>query len=129
MTQLRQRMQEDLRLRNFSERTVRHYTHTVAESSQLTSTSRSDPAWSRAYSDVSSAFAQRTEAGLGNDPRGPLGTEVPLHADLEADLVRSGDHQAQGAAQAAHSLEPGGDLCLARCRDEHQASGVAGSLL
>jgi hypothetical protein len=24
-------MQEDLRLRNFSERTVRHYTHTVAE--------------------------------------------------------------------------------------------------
>src|ERR1700722_12944478 len=31
MTHLRQRMQEDLRLRNFSERTVRHYTHTVAE--------------------------------------------------------------------------------------------------
>jgi integrase/recombinase XerD len=31
MTQLRQRMQEDLRLRNFSERTVRRYTHTVAE--------------------------------------------------------------------------------------------------
>ncbi len=31
MTHLRQRMQEDLRLRNFSERTIRHYTHTVAE--------------------------------------------------------------------------------------------------
>jgi len=31
MTHLRQRMQEDLRLRNFSERTVRRYTHTVAE--------------------------------------------------------------------------------------------------
>jgi len=31
MTQLRQRMQEDLRLRNFSQRTIRHYTHTVAE--------------------------------------------------------------------------------------------------
>ena len=30
-TYLRQRMQEDLRLRNFSERTVRHYTHSVAE--------------------------------------------------------------------------------------------------
>ena len=31
MTTLRQRMQEDLLLRNFSERTIRHYTHTVAE--------------------------------------------------------------------------------------------------
>src|ERR1700760_2546360 len=31
MTTLRRRMQEDLRLRNFSERTIGHYTHTVAE--------------------------------------------------------------------------------------------------
>jgi site-specific recombinase XerD len=31
MTHLRWRMQEDLRLRNFSERTVRHYTRTIAE--------------------------------------------------------------------------------------------------
>src|SRR6202161_1135042 len=31
MTHLRQRMQEDLQLRNFSQRTIRHYTHTVAE--------------------------------------------------------------------------------------------------
>jgi integrase/recombinase XerD len=31
MTHLRQRMQEDLRLRNFSERTIRRYTEIVAE--------------------------------------------------------------------------------------------------
>jgi integrase/recombinase XerD len=31
MTQLRQRIQEDLRLRNFSERTVPLYTHTISE--------------------------------------------------------------------------------------------------
>ena len=31
MSHLRQRIQEDLRLRKFSERTIRHYTHTVAE--------------------------------------------------------------------------------------------------
>ena len=31
MTHLRQRMEEDLRLRNFSERTVRRYTEIVAE--------------------------------------------------------------------------------------------------
>src|ERR1700755_226811 len=53
--------------------------------SQVPSSTRS-----RAYSDVSSAFAQRTEACLGNDPRGPVGAEVSLYADTEADLVRSG---------------------------------------
>jgi hypothetical protein len=31
MTHLRQRIQEEVRLRNFSQRTIRHYTHTVAE--------------------------------------------------------------------------------------------------
>src|SRR6201993_4351891 len=31
MTHLRRRMQEELRLRNFSEPTIRHYTRTVAE--------------------------------------------------------------------------------------------------
>ena len=66
MTHLRQRMQEDLRLRNFSQRTVRHCTHTVAEfASTFTVTRSTRP---RARSDVSAVSAQRTEAGLGNHP-------------------------------------------------------------
>src|ERR1700678_73296 len=63
-------------------------------------------AGSRTCSDVSSASAQRAEACMGNDPGSTVGSEVPLHADTEADLVRSGSYQAQGAAQASYSLEP-----------------------
>src|ERR1700733_11742573 len=43
----------------------------------------------RTRSYVSAVSAQRTEAGLGNHPGSPVGAEVSLHADPEADLVRS----------------------------------------
>src|ERR1700733_14961066 len=56
----------------------------------------------RARSHVSAVSAQRTEAGLGNHPGSPV--------DAEADLVRSGDHQAEGPPQAAYGLEPGRSL-------------------
>ena len=39
MTHLRQRMQEDLRLRTFSERTIRRYTEIVAEFGKVFPTS------------------------------------------------------------------------------------------
>jgi len=57
-----------------------------------------------ARSHVSAVSAQRTEAGLGNDSRGQIGTEVPLHAHPEADLVRSRGDQAQGAPKVLLAL-------------------------
>jgi hypothetical protein len=82
MTHLRQRMQEDLWLRNFSERTVRHYTHTVAEFAKYfrKSPDQLGPEHVR-------ASAQRTQACVGNDSRRSIGAEVSLYADAEADMV------------------------------------------
>ncbi len=87
MTHLRQRMQEDLRLRNFFPNiTVRHYTHTVAEFAKYF---RKSPdqlrAERRKY--VPAVSAQRAQARVGNNSGCSLSAEVSLYADAEADLV------------------------------------------
>ena len=96
MTHLRQRMQEDLRLRNYSPRTI--YSLPGSWLSSLSyfrkSPDQLGPEHIRAWLAVP---ARGAEAGLGNPPVRPLGVEVPVHAHAEADMVRSGDHQAQGA--------------------------------
>jgi hypothetical protein len=43
---------------------------------------------------------------MGNHSGSALDTEVPLHEDAEADLVRSRDHQAEGTPQAAYVCTP-----------------------
>lgn len=85
MTHLRQRMQEDLRLRNFSERTVRHYTHTVAEFAKYFH--RSPDQLGLEHIRTSCCFCSTSASLLGNDLGRAIGAEVPLYADAEADMV------------------------------------------
>jgi hypothetical protein len=80
MTHLRQRMQEDLRLRNFSARTIRQYTHTIAE------------------------FAKYFHKSP--DQLGPEQVRAFLLHLLNERKLAWGTIQAQGASQAAHSVEP-----------------------
>src|SRR5258705_2558688 len=128
MTHLRQRMQEDLRLRNYSPRTIPSYTRIVAEFAGYfhKSPDQLGPEHIRTWAVVST---QRAEAGLGHPTVRPVGVEVSLHSHAEADLVRSGDHQAQGTPQAAHRLEPGRSPCATRRHEEHQASRTASRVL
>ncbi len=86
MTHLRQRMQEDLRLRNFSERTIRHYTHTVAEFAKYFHTSPDQLGPEHVRTWLLYLLNERKLA-WGTIQGRPIGAEVPLHADAEADLV------------------------------------------
>ena len=86
MTVLRQRMQEELRLRNYSPQTVRAYTATVADFARYFHKSPDQllgPEQVRRYQ-----LFLLNEKNLA-DPAGAHGDlEVPLHADAQANLVR-----------------------------------------
>lgn len=91
MTHIRQRMQEDLRLRNYSERTARTKL-TRLPSSASTSTSHPINSVPRMFARSSCIYS--TNASLrGERFRVPVCAEISLHADPEAHLVRSGSRQ------------------------------------
>src|SRR5580700_7692826 len=96
MTHLRRRMQEDLRLRNYSPRTIHSYTRIVAEFASYfrKSPDQLGPEHIRAWLLY---LLDERKLAWGTLQVRPVGVEVPVHAHSEADLVRSGDHQAQGA--------------------------------
>ena len=85
MTELRQRMQEELRLRNYSSQTVRAYTATVADFARYfhKSPGQLGPEQVRRYQ-----LFLLNEKNLANPAGAHGGLEVPLHANAQANLVR-----------------------------------------
>src|SRR5258707_2113024 len=86
MTHLRQRMQEDLRLRNFSPRTIHSYTRIVAEFASYfhKSPDQLGPEPIRTWLLY---LLNERKLAWGTAPVRPVGVQVPLHAHAEADLV------------------------------------------
>jgi hypothetical protein len=84
-------MQEDLRLRNFSERTIRSYTHIVAEYAKY---------FHRPPDQLGPEHVRTWLLYLLNERKLAWGTiqgarsalKVPLHAHPQADLVRPGSY-------------------------------------
>ena len=86
MTHLRQRMQEDLRLRNFSERTVCRYTEAVAEFAKYfhKSPDQLGPEHVRTFLLY---LLNGRKLARGDHSGSPVGVEVPLHELRPASLA------------------------------------------
>ena len=86
MTHLRQRMQEDLRLRNYSPRTIHSYTRIVAEFASYfhKSPDQLGPEHIRTWLLY---LLNERKLAWGTLQCRPVGVEVPIHAHAEADLV------------------------------------------
>jgi integrase-like protein len=112
MTHLRQRMQEDLRLRNYSSRTIHSYTRIVAEFASYfrKSPHRLGPEHIRAWLLY---LLDERKLALGHAPVRPVGVEVGRTLDLpstphldkdKALLIAAREHTSPRKARASSKV-------------------------
>ena len=113
MTHLRQRMQEDLRLRNYSPRTIHSYTRIVAEFASY---------FHKSPDQLGPEHIRTWLLYLLNERKLAWGTLQCARSALKFLYTRT-------LKQTWFGLEPGRSLRSAGCDDEHQASRTAGRVL
>ena len=105
MTQLRQRMLEDMQIRNFSENTQQSY---LMQVSLFARHFRRSPEGLGPHPDLPSVHDEREEARTWLDQHRHGGVAFPVHRDAEEALGRCGSlADAEGVPDVAGHLEPG----------------------